>query len=77
MSDHRRNPRLIRILALAGLILCLVCAAGIWAFIDFNQFYFPDASALLGYFELALWCVLSVYLGAVALRGSVAPWKPS
>ena len=76
MSDHRRKPRSIRILAVVGLILCLVYAVGTWVFIDFNRFYFPGASALLWYFELALWCVLSVYLGAVALSGSVASWKP-
>jgi hypothetical protein len=76
MSGHRRSPRFIRILAVAGLILCLVCAVGTWVFIGFNRFYFPGASALLGYFELALWCVLSDYLGAVGLSGRVTPWKP-
>lgn len=76
MSNHPRNSRSIRIWAAVGLILCFIFLVGTWAFIGFKQFYFPRASALLGYFEFALWCVLCVYLGAVALRGSVTPWKP-
>jgi hypothetical protein len=76
MSGHRTNLRFIRILSCCGLLLCLICAVGAWVFIGFNRFYFPEASTLLGYFELALWCVLSVYLGVVVWNGRVAPWKP-
>ena len=75
MSGREQNPRSIRILAAIGLALCLVCLIGTWAFMRFNEFYFPHMSQPLGYFELALWCVLCVYLGAVVLRGTLTPWR--
>ena len=60
----------LRVFALIGAVLSCVAALAAWAFIGFNQHYFPEKSIVPQYVEVAVWSALALYLAMVAYVGS-------
>lgn len=60
----------MRVFAVIGSVLSCVAALAAWAFIGFNQHYFPEKGIVPQYVEVAVWSALALYLAMVAHFGN-------